>query len=148
MAEIGTIAEGLRIVGEVRGQGDLRIDGVVDGVVRVEGSVSISVTGLVEGSVEADRLRIDGRLVGNGRALERLETGPNACVDGDLEAPLVRIDPLSAITGEVFGTNEAKATPRVVRRRRGSSPESVRRAVPEPKMPVMLRAKGVRRNIA
>jgi cytoskeletal protein CcmA (bactofilin family) len=148
MAEIGTIAEGLRIVGEVRGRGDLRIDGVVDGVVRVEGSVSITAKGLVEGSVEADRLRIDGRLVGNGLAHERLETGPNACVDGDLEAPSVLIDPLSAITGEVFGATEAKAAPRGVRRRRGSSPESVRRAVPEPKMPVMLRAKGVRRSIA
>jgi cytoskeletal protein CcmA (bactofilin family) len=148
MAEIGTIAEGLRIVGEVRGRGALRIDGVVDGAVRIEGSVLVSAQGLVEGSIEADRVRIDGRLVGNGRAHERLETGPNACVDGDLGAPIVRIDPLSAVTGEVLGESEAAAAPRGVRRRRGSSPEAVRRVVPEPKMPVMLRAKGVRRSIA
>src|SRR5690606_29409666 len=92
MAEIGYIAEGLRIVGEVRGRGDLRIDGVVDGAVRVEGSVLISQEGLVEGSVEADRVRIEGRLVGNGKAHELLETGPNACVDGDLSAPLVHLE--------------------------------------------------------
>jgi cytoskeletal protein CcmA (bactofilin family) len=148
MAEIGYIAEGFRIVGEVRGRGDLRIDGMVDGVVRVEGSVLISAEGVVEGSVEADRLRIDGRLVGNGRAHERIETGPNACVDGDLVAPTVHLDPLSAVTGEVVGESAAPRAPRAVRRRRGSSPEGVRRVVPEPKMPVMLRAKGVRRSIA
>ena len=148
MAEIGTIAEGLRIVGEVRGRGVLRIDGVVDGSVHVQGSVLISDVGLVEGSVEADLVRIEGRLVGNARARERLETGPNACVDGDLASPVLHLDPLSAVTGEVAGAHDAPRSVRGVARTRGSSPDGVRRAVPEPKMPVMLRAKGVRVNIA
>jgi len=148
VAENGIIAEGLRVVGEIRGRGILRVEGVVDGAIRFDGTVIIGKGGLVEGNVEADRLRIEGRLVGNGRAREILETGPDACVDGDLEAPLVHLDPLAAVTGEVLGKEVSPRAPRSVLRSRSSQPGSVRRAIPEPKMPVMLRAKGMRRSIA
>ena len=68
----------LTIEGGVVGDGELQIDGVVRGDIRV-GRLTVGETGHVEGSVYAEQVEIRGRIVGACRAADgacRARAGP------------------------------------------------------------------------
>ena len=76
------IADDVTIEGNVTGDGELHLDGVIRGDVRVR-SLSIGETGQVEGAVQAEALEARGRIVGQVTAkLVRLYA--TAHIDGDI----------------------------------------------------------------
>jgi len=104
----------------------------------------------VAGEIVARHVEIEGRLLGRASADQLLVAGPEALVDGDLAAAEFQIDPEAAITGELITLSEPKrrdASSVEKRRGQGKSRSESRRVIPEPKMPVMLRATGERRTI-
>ena len=76
------VAEGVRIVGNLETTGDLHLDGVVDGDVRV-GLLVIGETGGVNGAIYADTIEIRGRVTGVVCA-RRVKLWATARVDGDI----------------------------------------------------------------
>src|SRR5687767_3512503 len=76
------VAEGVRIVGNLETTGDLHLDGVVDGDVRV-GLLVIGETGGVNGAIYADAIEIRGRVTGVVCA-RRVKLWATARVDGDI----------------------------------------------------------------
>lgn len=85
------IAAGLRIQGQLTGSELVRIHGVVEGEVLVDGSVVIGAGGRVHGRVEARQVTVEGRLDGDLLAGEKAEVTASGQVDGDIEAPRVVI---------------------------------------------------------
>lgn len=73
----------LTLVGELWANGDVRIQGRVDGVVTAD-RVVLEPEGRIEGSVVAREVHIDGRLI------------------GQVFAPTVSIGPTAAVSGTVF----------------------------------------------
>lgn len=57
------VAAGISIVGDVTGEGTIRIDGVVEGTLNCR-TVVISETGTVDGKIKADTVTISGRFKG------------------------------------------------------------------------------------
>ena len=90
----------ITIEGSVTGEGELQIDGVVKGDVRV-GRLIIGETGAVEGSVQADYVEIRGRIVGgvSGKQVKLVST---AYVDGDITAEQLSIDIGAYFQGRVL----------------------------------------------
>jgi len=76
------VAEDVRITGNLESQGDLHLDGVVDGDLRV-GMLVIGETGGVHGSIHADAVEIRGRVTGVICA-RRVKLWASARVDGDI----------------------------------------------------------------
>ena len=76
------VAEGVRIKGNVATDGDLHLDGAVEGDLTVA-RLTIGETGLVTGAIKAETIEVRGRVVGtiSARQVRLLAT---ARVDGDI----------------------------------------------------------------
>jgi cytoskeletal protein CcmA (bactofilin family) len=102
--EIRTLlGTGTRVVGHLSFEGGLHVDGSVEGNIiappGVNGSVSISSSGTVEGNVEAPEVVLNGTVKGDVFASERVELGPTARVVGNVVYNLIEM----AIGAEVNG---------------------------------------------
>ena len=76
------IAADLTIEGGVTGEGELQIDGVVKGDVRV-GRLTVGETGHIEGSVYAEAVEVRGRVVGSITS-KQVRLHGTSYVDGDI----------------------------------------------------------------
>jgi cytoskeletal protein CcmA (bactofilin family) len=77
------ISSDMRITGNVTSEGEIQVDGVVDGDVR-GAKVSIGASGHVAGAVSADRILVRGR------------------VNGQIRAQLVTLTRTAQVKGDVF----------------------------------------------
>ena len=113
------VAEGVRIRGDLVTDGDLQLDGAIEGDLSV-GQLTIGETGLVSGTIQADAVEVRGRVVGTICA-RRVRLLASARVDGDIShtelsiesgahfegrslmivpAPIVEVSPLSVVAAE------------------------------------------------
>ena len=76
------LAENLTIEGNLSGEGEVQIDGVVRGDVHVS-KVTVGETGHVEGSIHADTVEIRGRIIGAVTA-KQVRLHGTGYVDGDI----------------------------------------------------------------
>lgn len=63
------VSASLRIVGNLDSEGDIQVDGVVEGDVRTT-RLTVSETGSVTGSIDADAVEVAGKITGKIRAKE------------------------------------------------------------------------------
>lgn len=147
MKETMRIPARAAIRGDIEALAEVVVEGEIEGSIRAD-SVLIVHGGFVAGEIVARRVEIDGRLLGRASADQLIIAGPEALVDGDLAAAEFQIDPEAAITGELISTSEPKRREPAPRPKRHKGAKGgMRRAIPEPRMPVMLRARGERRTI-
>jgi len=93
------ICSDMVIVGSIKSEGALQIDGKVDGDVSA-GDVTIGSTGNVVGEIKAETLRVKGHVKGAVRARKvELETG--AHVEGDIIHAALIIQPDATFEGQV-----------------------------------------------
>ena len=78
------IAGGVVISGDLHGNGTILVEGVVEGEIRVAGSVMVAPSGLIRGTVEADTIHVAGSVVGNIIASEHLRLERTGIIDGDV----------------------------------------------------------------
>ncbi len=76
------VAEGVRIHGNVQTDGDLHLDGAVEGDLTVA-RLTIGETGLVTGAIKAETIEVRGRVVGT-IAARQVRLLATARVDGDI----------------------------------------------------------------
>ncbi|MDJ0921170.1 MAG: polymer-forming cytoskeletal protein [Henriciella sp.] len=89
----------VQIVGSIKSEGALQIDGTVEGDVSA-GDVTIGSTGKIIGEIKAETLRVKGEIKGSVRAKKvELETG--ASVLGDIYHAALIIQPDAAFEGQV-----------------------------------------------
>src|SRR4051812_21813541 len=109
-AQIDTlIGRSARIQGDVEFSGGLHIDGQVCGNVRVlsgnAGSVSVSEHGMIEGSLEAPQVVLNGTVNGDIIAAERVVLGAKACVRGNVCYGVIEMALGAEITGRLIPAN-------------------------------------------
>jgi len=102
------IAQGTSIEGNLKFTDGLRIDGAVTGHIRAEeGSDSILViseSATVTGSIYADHVIINGRVLGPVHASELLELQPKAKIEGDVSYKALEMHQGAAIFGQLRPT--------------------------------------------
>lgn len=81
---ITNIASGITVAGSLLGEGIVQVEGVVDGEAKVTGSVTVTVSGLVKGPIEANVVRIAGRVEGSVLAHDHLRLEKTGTIDGDV----------------------------------------------------------------
>lgn len=101
MTTASVIGPGTVVHGSVRGEGDLEIQGRVEGSVIVSGEVIVAETALVKSDIRARRVIVRGAVRGNVSADELLILDAGARVLGDLGAPQVGIRPGGLVKGHV-----------------------------------------------
>ena len=91
MAEATVIGAGTRIRGRIHGDGDLVVDGFVEGDVKVNGEVQVGASGLVAASIEGARISVRGAVRGDLSATVSIHLEEGARVVGAIRAPRVSV---------------------------------------------------------
>ena len=104
------LQEGVVVRGEVETKGDLRLDGKLEGKIRVTDRLTIGASGAVNAEVEANEVIIMGRFEGAIRAKTRLELRKGAHVLGDVQSPSLVVEEGVFFEGhsKMGATNDSK----------------------------------------
>jgi len=81
---LNIIGQGTRITGDLVSNGDFRVDGAIEGSVKVGQRLVIGGTGKILGNIEADSATIAGHIKGNITVKNVLDLKPTAKIDGDI----------------------------------------------------------------
>lgn len=103
-ADLSRLGRGVVIRGSIRGDGDIEIEGRVEGVVEVDGDVTLADSARVrveEGDLTGKRVSIRGAVLGNIRGSSAIVLEEGARVVGDLAAPSIGIRPGGLLRGHV-----------------------------------------------
>jgi len=86
-----TLSRNVKIDGEIQGAENLHIEGFVKGSIKLDGSVFVGQTGVVEADVEAESVVIEGKVTGNVLARRQLEIHSTGKLVGDCTARSIDI---------------------------------------------------------
>ncbi len=117
MGMVSSIAQGMTINGDVETDGDIRIDGKVDGHIFCKGKVVLGASGSVEGDLNAGTADIFGIVNGNVQTKDLLSLKTKCTINGNLFVGRLNIEPDANFNGQckmsdgspAQAVNEAKA---------------------------------------
>lgn len=87
--------------GRIEGDGNLIVEGRVDGTIQIRGDLQIEASASVKSSVSARNILVFGLLVGDAVAAERIELAPTGRMIGDARAPRFTLHEGAAFKGRV-----------------------------------------------
>lgn len=123
-ASTSIIGRGSELTGDLEGSGQLRVEGKVDGTIRMDGEVQVASEGSVEGRIEADEVVAAGSVSGTiaARGAVRLEDGCQ--VDADVHCPVLELEEGGRLNGRVdmSGDEVPEEGPRTARATVAASP--------------------------
>lgn len=105
--EVEPISNNLNIIGfgsEIRGEvstnGDIRIDGTLNGNITAKGKIVVGETGRVVGNISCKQCDIFGYVEGNVGAQDTLSLKASASVNGDMVCAKLSIEPGAKFSGK------------------------------------------------
>lgn len=96
---INLIAKGTTITGEIKSEGDIRIDGELVGNIQSSGRVVVGDTGKVLGEIVCRNCEIAGYVKGKINIGELINLKATATVIGEINTQKLSIEPGSVFTG-------------------------------------------------
>jgi cytoskeletal protein CcmA (bactofilin family) len=97
----GVIGQGLFIKGELHGEGDLIIEGRVEGEITLKRHLLIESSGVILADIQTEAITIKGEMRGNMVATDKVEIHADARVVGDIKAPRVVISDGAQFKGHI-----------------------------------------------
>jgi cytoskeletal protein CcmA (bactofilin family) len=94
------IGANTRFVGTLTSDGNIRVDGSVEGDIEVLGNLIIGETGRVIATVKAQNVHVSGAVKGEITAVEQLEISPTGKVWGDIITAALHIEPGGLFRGQ------------------------------------------------
>ncbi len=98
-ASINLIGNGTSIVGDIKSNGDVRIDGILNGNISISGKLVVGPTGKIEGNVLCQNADISGDIKGKINVSELLILKASAKLIGDIITGKISIEPNATFTG-------------------------------------------------
>jgi len=87
------IAKGTKIVGDFFSEGDVRIDGIIEGTVKTPGRVVVGVEGVIIGTLESSNAYFEGKLSGKLTLSETLTLKSSAVIEGEVTTNKLAVEP-------------------------------------------------------
>ncbi|GIV97137.1 MAG: hypothetical protein KatS3mg057_1794 [Herpetosiphonaceae bacterium] len=94
------IGSNTSFVGTLTSDGNIRIDGAVEGEIEVLGNLIIGATGRVIATIKAQNVHVSGAVKGTIIASEQLEISPSGKVWGDITTAALHIEPGGLFRGQ------------------------------------------------
>jgi cytoskeletal protein CcmA (bactofilin family) len=123
------IGANTRFVGTVTSDGNIRIDGSVEGDIEVLGNLIVGEAGRVIATIKAQSVHVSGAVKGEITATEKLEISPTGKVWGDITTPELQVDPGGLFRGQSTMTNNVDE-PLMLEAPRGSGDASPSTSLP------------------
>ena len=105
---INLIGVGTEIKGDISSNGDIRIDGVLQGNLKTKGKVVIGETGSVIGEIKCKNSDVEGSIEGKIQVSELLSLKATSNLTGDIVARKLAIEPGSKFTGNCKMTSDTE----------------------------------------
>lgn len=111
---VSVLGPGLTVEGEIKSNGDVRIEGKLDGNLSCEGQVNVTSTGVIEGDLTADRLVVAGKVKGSLTAGDSARLVSGCRVEADVRSPRLELEDGAMLNGRVDmgGSAGASKAPR------------------------------------
>lgn len=93
LSQQNTIAQGTIFEGDLKSEGDFRIEGVIQGTLITKGKVVIGNTGKIHGSLSCKNADIEGGFKGKLTVQETLSLRATARVEGEVETGKLAVEP-------------------------------------------------------
>lgn len=107
---VSVLASGTTVTGDISLQGELQLEGRVEGSLRTKGRVVVGSNGVVEGEVEADEIVVAGRVKGSLKARKALRLKRACEVAADVEGPALEIEEGASLDGSVKMTGKVQGS--------------------------------------
>lgn len=104
------IAAGTTLKGDITSNGDIRIDGTLNGNVHCTAKVVIGSNGVVAGDIGGQQADIMGKVTGTIRVKDLLQLKGGCQVNGNIHAGKLQIEPSANFNGQCH-MNGAETTP-------------------------------------
>ncbi len=98
-ASINLIGNGTNITGDIKSNGDVRIDGILTGNITINGKLVVGSTGKIEGNIICQNADISGEIKGKINVSELLILKASAKLVGDIVTGKISIEPNATFTG-------------------------------------------------
>jgi cytoskeletal protein CcmA (bactofilin family) len=105
------IQSGTFITGDIQSNGNIRIDGTLNGTVNAGGKVILGSTGSVEGEIKCINADIEGMVNGMIKVKELLSFKATAVVTGEIYTGKLAIEPGAKFTGTCRMDNATAEAP-------------------------------------
>jgi cytoskeletal protein CcmA (bactofilin family) len=96
---INLIGLGTQIIGDIISAGDVRIDGTLNGNIKLNGRLVVGPNGKIEGNVVCQNADISGEVKGTVEVVEMLALKATAKILGDMITGKLSIEPGAVFTG-------------------------------------------------
>ncbi|MFN5889885.1 MAG: polymer-forming cytoskeletal protein [Bacteroidota bacterium] len=107
---LNIIGQGTKLTGDLSSNGDIRIDGAIEGQIKVSQRLVIGNTGKVLGNIESEFATVAGHIKGNVVVKQVLELKPSARIDGDIIAGKVIIEAGAQFNGRCTMNSTSSGT--------------------------------------
>ena len=94
------IGAGTSLKGDISSNGDIRIDGTLEGNIHCTAKVVIGANGVVTGDVNGQQADIMGKVTGSIRVKDLLQLKGGSVITGNLHAAKLQIEPTANFNGE------------------------------------------------
>jgi len=98
------IAAGTTLKGDISSNGDIRIDGTLQGNIQCQAKVVIGSNGSVDGDISGQQADIMGKVTGTIKVKELLQLKGGSYVSGNLYAGKLQIEPSANFNGQCHMT--------------------------------------------
>jgi len=98
-SSVNLLVAGTSITGDVKSNGDFRIDGILKGTLSVKGKLVVGPNGHVEGEIECQNADVSGEIRGKINVSELLMLRASAKINGDIFTSKISIEPDAQFTG-------------------------------------------------
>ncbi len=102
------IAQGVRVEGDFRSQGDVVIDGEVAGSVETQSALSVGEAAKIHADVKAKSAIVAGEIIGNIFATDMIELLSTSRVKGDIVTARISVAAGAQVNGRVSMGEEGK----------------------------------------
>jgi cytoskeletal protein CcmA (bactofilin family) len=104
------IAAGTTLKGDITSNGDIRIDGTLQGNIHCTAKVVIGANGSVEGDISGQQADIMGKVSGTIKVKELLQLKGGSQVNGNLYATKLQIEPSANFNGQCHMNGNGQAS--------------------------------------
>ena len=106
---VSVIGPGMEIVGDIKCDGTVRVEGRVEGAIRASKAVVIGKGGRVDGDIETQDVVVAGSVTGTVVAASRVELQDSCRVEGDIRSRRIKLDEGGRVEGRLHMGAEAGA---------------------------------------